>query len=152
MYTRTRGCTALVLAVLASVFLIVSQADAANHTNRHGCGVLVDAAHPWHSYTPDAPVETGDHWIVARRGPGSSCAVTRRMIPKLLALPIKTYEGHRDDVTHLLGGICTWETGSRTEHIRPFQHILCQLPVHVHRRALVVDVEAFVDPDPRFIH
>ena len=31
-----------------------------------GCGVLVDAAHPWHSHVPGGNIETGDHWITAQ--------------------------------------------------------------------------------------
>lgn len=139
----------LALTVLAATIVMVPQAHANRVVERHGCGVLVDAAHPWRSHTADAPVETGDHWITARRGPGSSCAFTHGMIRRLLALPSSTYEGR--ETAHLFGGICGWNTGSRTETIRPFQDIFCTLPVHVRHRTFKVLVNAFVDPDPRFI-
>ena len=116
---------------------------------RHGRAVLVYAAHQWRSHTANAPVETGDHWITARGGPGITCGFTHVMLHRLLSLPGKTYRGC--ELAHLLGGVCTWDVGSRTETIRPFRDILCLLPLHARDRRHNVDVEAFVDPDPRFI-
>lgn len=149
MSSPARYCASLALAALASLILMVPQSTAQQSDMRSGCGILVDAAHPWYSRTPDAPVETGDHWIIARGGRVSSCAFTRAIVHGLLAEPADTYEsGHRDT---LLGGYCTWDTGSRTERIRPFRHIVCVLPFHVRRHSFLVLVQAFVDPDPRFI-
>lgn len=149
MSSPARYRMSLVLAALASLVLTVPQGNAQPRDTRSGCGILVDAAHPWHSRTPDAPVETGDHWIIARNGRASSCAFTRATVHTLLAAPAQTYEaGHSASI---LGGYCAWDTGSGTERIRPFRHISCVLPFHVRHRRFIVLVLAFVDPDPRFI-
>jgi hypothetical protein len=43
--------------------------------------------------------------------------------------------------------------GSGHETIRPFQRITCHLPFRLSRhRTYLTSVEAFVDPDPQFIH
>jgi hypothetical protein len=130
--------------------VMVAQSNAKpTHPRDIGCGVLVDAAHRWHSHTQAAPAETGDHWIISRRGRVSTCAFTRASVHKLLALPAPTYErGHSDG---LLGGLCQWGKGSSTERITPFQHIVCLLPFYVRRHGFLVRVDAYVDPDPRFI-
>jgi hypothetical protein len=78
-----------------------------------GCGILVDAAHPWHSYVPGGNVETGDHWITARSGPLSSCEFTHLAIHRLLALSARTYHGR--DAGRLLGGACDWTEGAHHE-------------------------------------
>jgi hypothetical protein len=150
MHTRTRRWTALALGVLASLVVMVPQAQTKKPADgRQGCGVLIDAAHPWRSHTADGPVETEDHWITARRGRGSSCVFTHEMVHKLLALTPKTYQGRETE--RLFGGVCAWVSGSRTEIIRPFQGVCCTLPRRVRHRTFKVLVNAFVDPDPRFI-
>ena len=138
---------------LASLALVTSADTAAALADgqRHGCGVLVDAAHPWRSHVPGGIVETGDHWITDRLGTHGSCAFTHAAIRKLLALAPRTYQ--RRDAGHLEGGLCDWSLGSGHETIRPFQHITCHLPIHLrHHHTYLTTVEAFVDPDPRFIH
>lgn len=149
MHTPIRYGTTLALALLVALVVIVPQSRGRASDTRAGCGILVDAAHPWHSRTQDAPVETGDHWIIERGGRLSSCAFTRGAVHRLLAAPADTYEHGDSDA--LLGGSCTWGTGSRTERIRPFQHIACLLPFHLRHHRFLVLVQAFVDPDPRFI-
>jgi pimeloyl-ACP methyl ester carboxylesterase len=73
----------------------VPAGSAAPHTlgTIHGCGVLVDAAHPWRSQVPGGNVEAGDHWITGRQGTHSSCAFTHATIRKLLAHMPRTYRG-----------------------------------------------------------
>jgi hypothetical protein len=115
-----------------------------------GCGILVDAAHPWRSYVPGGNVEMGDHWITARSGPLSSCAFTHLAIHRLLALSARTYHGR--DAGRLLGGACDWTEGAHHERIRPFAEITCHLPTPQHPRIAAATVRAFVDPDPTFIH
>jgi hypothetical protein len=125
-------------------------ASAFSDGRRHGCGVLVDAAHPWSSRVPDATVETGDHWVTDRLGTHGSCTFTHASIKKLLALPPRTYQ-HRD-TARLAGGVCDWSVGSGHETIKPFQRITCHLPIHLrNHRTYLATVEAYVDPDPRFI-
>ena len=114
-----------------------------------GCGVLVDAAHPWHSTVPGGNVEAGDHWITARLGHHTTCAFTHVAIHRLLALPARAYQGR--DVGRLLGGLCQWTDGDHHERIRPFAEIMCHLPTPRHPHADAATVRAFVDPDPRFI-
>jgi hypothetical protein len=150
MYTHTRRYTTRALVALASLVVLVPLGAARERVSTRSCGILVDAAHPWHSHTQDASVETGDHWIIARDQPASTCAFTRRMVHGLLALLAWVYEGRT--YGKLLGGICIWDTGSRTERVRPFQHVLRSFSVRVVRhRDVTVDVVAYVDPDPRFI-
>ena len=139
----------LLLTALVSLALLVPAGSAASHSlgNIHGCGVLVDAAHPWRSQVPGGNVETGDHWITDRQGAHSSCTFTHATIKKLLALAPRTYQGR--DVGHLEGGLCDWNLGSRRgESIRPFQRITCHVPRHLRDHTYVTTVEAFVDPDP----
>ena len=143
----------LSLAALVSLTLLVPAGNAAAFSDgqRHSCGVLVDAAHPWRSQVPGANVETGDHWITDRSGTHGSCTFTHAAIKKLLALAPRTYQGR--DVGHLQGGLCDWNLGSSHETIQPFQHITCHLPVHLRQhRTYLTTVEASVDPDPQFIH
>ncbi len=149
----TRMIGRLFLTTLLSLTLFAPAADAAPRPRGdiHGCGVLVDAAHPWRSQVPGGNVETGDHWITDRQGAHGSCAFTHATIEKLLALAPRTYQGR--DVGHLEGGLCDWNLGSRLgESIRPFQRITCHVPRHVQHHTYVTTVEAFVDPDPQFIH
>jgi pimeloyl-ACP methyl ester carboxylesterase len=49
------------LSTLASLALLVpaGNAPAFSDGQRHGCGVLVDAGHPWRSHVPGGNVETG---------------------------------------------------------------------------------------------
>lgn len=148
------AAAAVAVAVLASAIVMVPLSNAGEGSGRRSCGVLVDAAHPWQSRTADAPVETGDHWIVARANAGSTCDFARKMVHRLLAVPARIYA--EDLTTHLFGGYCLWDRGSifgsRTETFRPFRSIYCiHLPVHVRHRTFRVLVNAFVDPDPRFI-
>jgi hypothetical protein len=153
MSTRARWFTSLALAALASLVLTVSPSTAQHKTIRLPCGVLVDATHPWHSSVPGGRVQTGDHWITARNAhtPAGSCAFVRTMVHRLLALPERTYAGR--DGGRLFGGLCTWETGSRGEQVQPFHVILCVLAARTRdrRSKFTIDVEAYVDPDPRFI-
>lgn len=60
----------LFLTTLLSLALLVPAGSAAPRSqgNIHGCGVLVDAAHPWRSHVPGGNVETGDH--LDHRSPG----------------------------------------------------------------------------------
>ena len=149
----TRMIGRLFLTSLLSLTLFAPAGDAAPRPRGdiHGCGVLVDAAHPWRSHVPGGNVETGDHWITDRQGAHGSCAFTHATIKKLLALAPRTYQGR--DVGHLEGGLCDWNLGSRLgESIRPFQRITCHVPRHVRHHTYVTTVEAFVDPDPQFIH
>jgi hypothetical protein len=142
----------LFLTVVVSLALLVPARSAASRPlgSIPGCGVLVDAAHPWRSQVSGGNVETGDHWITDRRGTHSSCAFTHATIRKLLALAPRTYQGR--DVGHLEGGLCDWNLGSRRgESIRPFQRITCHVPRHLRHHTYVNTVEAFVDPDPQFI-
>ena len=63
----------------------------------------------------------------------------------------QTYQ--RRDVGHLEGGLCDWNLGSRSgESFRPFQRITCHVPRHLRHHTYITTVEAFVDPDPHFIH
>ena len=138
---------------LASLALLVpaGTAGAFSDGQRHGCGVLVDMAHPWSSHVPGGNVETGDHWITDRLGTHGSCTFTHAAIKKLLALAPPTFQ--RRDVGHLDGGLCDWSRGSGHERILPFQHITCHVPFHLRRHhTYLTTVEAFVDPDPLFIH
>ena len=143
----------LFLTTIVSLALLVPAGSAAARSlgDVHGCGVLVDAAHPWRSQVPGGNVETGDHWITDRQGRHGSCSFTHATIEKLLALAPRTYQGR--DVGHLDGGLCDSNLGSRAgESIRPFQRITCHVPRHLRHHTYVTTVEAFVDPDPRFIH
>ena len=143
----------LVFITLASLALLVLPGNVAASSDgqRHGCGLLVDAAHPWRSHVPGGNVETGDHWITYRLGTHGSCTFTHAAIKKLLALPPRTYR--QRDAGHLEGGLCDWSLGSGHETIQPFQHIRCHLPFQLrHHHTYLATVEAFVDPDPEFIH
>src|SRR4051794_11870461 len=104
VYGPARYCASLALAALASLILMVPQSTARSSDTRAGCGILVDAAHRWHSRTPDAPVESGDHWVVARNGRMSRCAFTRATVHRLLAAPARTYRGGHSGP--ILGGYC----------------------------------------------
>jgi hypothetical protein len=90
---------------LASLALLVPAGNAAAFSDgqRHRCGVLVDAAHPWRSHVPGGNVETGDHWITDRLGTHGSCTFTHAAIKKLLALAPRTYR--QRDAGHLDGGL-----------------------------------------------
>lgn len=154
LHIRARHGSALALAALAAVaFLVltVSQSTAKRPNFRIGCGVLVDAAHPWRSTTPGGRVQTGNHWITERNtsAPDGTCAFARTMVHRLLALPERTYEGR--DTGHLFGGLCAWDTGSGGEQLRPFHTIQCHLPARKRGRRFTAEVVAYVDPDPRFI-
>src|ERR1700722_18973177 len=144
---RTLGATLLVLAALAGPGAVSTRA---NDGKFHGCGVLVDTAHPWHSHVPSGRTETGDHWLTARAGPLSTCEFASHAIRRRLPLPQRSYAGR--DVGRLLGGLCDWDTTSRHETIRPFAEIVCHLPTPRHPRSAAATVEALVDPDPSFIH
>jgi hypothetical protein len=147
MRTTTPTTLAVILAALAlTPGSIVARTRPMTY---HGCGVLVDQAHPWHSHVPGDKVETGDHWITARAGRFSTCAFTKLAIHRLLALPARTYQP--DVVAHLLGGVCGWFRGTGHETIRPFVGIQCFLPTP-QRPHVTVTVRANVDPDPAFIH
>jgi hypothetical protein len=144
---RTFGATLLILAALTGPGAAGARVDDGRF---HGCGVLVDAAHPWQSHVPSGHVETGNRWLTARAGRLSTCAFASNAIHRLLALPPRTYAGR--DVGRLLGGICHWDAISRHETIRPFALIVCHLPTPSHPRIAAATVEALVDPDPSFIH
>ena len=149
--TQIQRMIGATLAVIVTT-LVLSPASALGQPpdeNVRGCGVLVDAAHPWHSTVPGGNLETGDHWITGREGSLSTCSFTRLAIHRLLALPANAYQGR--DVGHLLGGLCEWFEGSHHERIRPFALIKCHLPTP-QRPHTAVTIRAFVDPDPQLIH
>ena len=144
---RTLGAILLTLAALVGTSPAGARTDDGKF---HGCGVLVDAVHPWHSHVPSGHDEIGDHWLTARAGRLSTCAFASHALHRLLALPPRTYAGR--DVGRLLGGLCHWDATSRHETIRPFALIVCHLPTPDHPRSAAATVEALVDPDPNFIH
>jgi hypothetical protein len=145
---RTATLTTLAVTVAALAWIPASTAAGPRDTP-HGCGVLVDAAHPWHSHVPGSHTETGDHWITARSGSPNTCAFTALVIHRLLALPKRSYQGR--DPAFLLGGACGWIHRTGQETIQPFAVILCRLPIPGHSH-IGVKVRAIVDPDPAFIH
>jgi hypothetical protein len=145
---RTATLTTLA-AIVAALAWIPASTAAGPRTTPNGCGVLVDAAHPWHSHVPGSHTETGDHWITARSGPPNTCAFTKLAIHRLLALPKRSYQGR--NTGFLLGGACSWTHGTGQETIQPFASILCRLPLP-EDPLFGVKVRAFVDPDPAFIH
>lgn len=128
------------LAVIVSALEVTPASTAARPHERpqHGCGVLIDTAHPWHSHVPGGNTETGDHWITARDGRLSTCAFAHLAIHRLLALPARTYPGR--DVGRLVGGVCNWAQTTDHETIRPFQDIMCHLPTPRHRHVVAATV------------
>ena len=148
MSTATaRRLLAATLTILAVLVLAPGSIGARTREGApHGCGVLVDSAHPWHSHVPGSHTETGDHWVTARNGPLSTCAFTKLTIHRLLALPTRIYQA--DNAGHLLGGGCDWDHGSGHETIRPFAEIVCHLPTPRHPHIAAATVIALVDPDP----
>ena len=147
---RTATLTTLTVVAAALMLTPVSTGARPREGAQHGCGVLVDSGHPWHSHVPGGNIETGDHWITARDGRLSTCAFTHHAIHRLLALPARTYQGR--DVGRLLGGVCQWTQTTDHETIRPFQAIMCRLPTPRHLHIAAATVRALVDPDPAFIH
>jgi hypothetical protein len=144
-----RFCLTTLTILAALAWIPASTAARTREGAERGCGVLVDSAHPWRSHVPGSTTETGDHWIAARNGPLSTCAFTELAIHRLLALPVRTYQGR--DVARLLGGVCSWFHGIGQETIQPFAQIQCPLPTPRHRH-IIATVHAIVDPDPAFIH
>jgi hypothetical protein len=118
--------------------------------NIHGCGVLAVPAHPWRSHVDGGTDEAGDHWIVDAQGAHWSCSFARAEIQRLVGFGPGRYAGR--DVGHLLGGLCDWEIKGLHDQYRPFQSITCHVPISQHRHRYTTTVQAFIDPDPTFIH
>jgi hypothetical protein len=110
----------------------------------HGCGVLVDMTHTWHSHVPGSHTETGDHWLTARNGPVSTCAFTERAIHRLLA--------PGPDLTRSTMSVTYWARaapGSTERATRRFDRSqrswAIHRPQHPH---IAVRVRPTVDPGP----
>ena len=150
-----RGLTLVALAVVALPALGGGAAARAKVTKAHGCGVLVAAAHPWRSHVVGGggKGETGDHWITDWRGAHGTCAFTRARLHRLLSFSSEYLDtAFTHGVAHYKGGVCRARYGTDLEVIAPFQRVRCTLPVTIRRHRYTTTIEAFVDPDPRFIH
>jgi hypothetical protein len=147
----TARLTSLITAcAVIAIGLAETSAASAATGPQHGCGGITVGSRPWKSHVTDAPLQTGDHWIVWWEGKHGSCSFAKQRAATL----IKTITSKEADqvVFQWQGGRCVPQRSRGHQTIDPFWKTGCNLPMYAQHRTYHPVVYVMVDPDPRYIH